>query len=510
MLARFQVAGLVLCSLAIDLCGPPAVEAGEAASSVTVAVPRLLVDHSAAQAAFRIAMGDLLGNVVPYKDGLLERPVPVLLAGLDYDTPWTRDSAINAWNGASLIMPEVMRSTMLSVLEKADGKVRIGGQYWDCVVWATGAWNHYLYTGDRDFLALALEATKNSLEHFEAAEFDAQDQLFRGPGWSDGVAAYPDAYAAAGGSSGILDWPKHNPDKSSKPGYGIPMMALSTNCLYYSAYVTAGKMAAELKVPGDAKWAEKAERLKAAINSRLWDESKGCYRFLVGPLGDCDHQEGLGSSYALLFGIADARRAALVLANQHVTPAGIPCGWPNLPRYERPDGMSFGRHMGTVWPQIQGFWAEAAARAGKSELFGHEFLKLATHAARDRHFAEIYHPITGMPYGGLQEGLGQGINLWQATSRQTWAATAYLRMTLLGLVGMRFDTDGVRFQPCVPKGISSVDLRNVAYRKLNLAVTVRGTGTRIKQCLVNGKESPDGFVPASEEGLREIAIVVAE
>ena len=227
-------------------------------------------------------------------------------------------------------------------------------------------------------------------------------------------------------------------------------------------------------------------------------------------MANCDHQEGLGSSYALLFGIADAKQAESVFANQHVTPAGLPCGWPNLPRYERPDGMSFGRHMGTVWPQIQGFWAEAAARAGKPEVFGHEFFNLATHAARDKHFAEIYHPITGKPYGGLQEKRGQGIVLWEATSRQTWAATAYLRMVLLGLVGMRFDTDGVRFQPCVPKGISSVDLRNVHYRRMIINVTIRGTGTKVKQCLINGTEAADNRLVAHVEGPQEVEILLSE
>lgn len=53
--------------------------------------------------------------------------------------------------------------------------------------------------------------------------------------------------------------------------------------------------------------------------------------------------------------------------------------------------MSFGRHMGTVWPQIQGFWAEAAARAAHADVFGHEFFSLVAHAVRDKHFAEIYH-----------------------------------------------------------------------------------------------------------------------
>ncbi len=188
----------------------------------------------------------------------------------------------------------------------------------------------------------------------------------------------------------------------------------------------------------------------------------------------------------------------------------FPCGWPNLPRYERPDGMAFGRHMGTVWPQIQGFWAEAAARAGRADLFGHELFNLATHAVRDKHFAEIYHPLTGKPYGGLQESLGQGIVLWQATSRQTWAATAYLRMVLLGLVGLRFETRGVRFQPCIPKGLALVRLQNLRYRAMTLDVTIRGTGTRVCQCRINGKDRPEAFLAADSRGPHEVYILVSE
>ena len=143
-------------------------------------------------------------------------------------------------------------------------------------------------------------------------------------------------------------------------------------------------------------------------------------------------------------------------------------------------------------------------------MFGHEFFNLANHAARDKHFAEIYHPITGRPYGGLQENQGQGIILWEATSRQTWAATAYLRMVLLGLVGMRFDTDGVRFQPCVPKGISSVDLRNVHYRRMIINVKIRGTGTQVKRCLINGTEVADNRLVAQVEGPQEIEILLGD
>ncbi len=384
--------------------------------------------------------------------------------------------------------------------------MRIGGQYWDCIVWATGAWHHYLYTGDREFLARAFEATKNSLAYLENTEFDRGDNLFRGPGWSDGVAGYPIEYADSGGSSAILDWPKCNPDKVSRPGYGIPMKALSTNCLYYSAYVTVGKMAQELGVADKVSWASKAQELKKSINRHFWNQEQGCYRFLVGPFGPCDHQEGLGHSYALLLGVADRQQSEMIFSNLHVTPAGLPCAWPSFSRYDNQDGTSFARHAGTVWPQIQGFWAEAAARAGRPDVFGHELFNLAQHARRDRQFAEIYHPLTGEIYGGMQEAGEQGIILWQATSRQTWAATAYLRMILLGLAGMRFDTEGLGFQPCVPSGISFVEIQNLKYRNMDLTVTIQGSGTSVKECKINGHAAEVPWLSVSDAGLQHVVI----
>ena len=94
-----------------------------------------------------------------------------------------------------------------------------------------------------------------------------------------------------------------------------------------------------------------------------------------------------------------------------------------------------------------------------------ELFNLAAHAVRDMQFAEIYHPLTGEIYGGLQEREGQGIGLWGAASRQTWSATAYIRMVFIGLAGMRFDSDGVRFQPVMPKGVGKVHLRTSATAK---------------------------------------------
>lgn len=86
--------------------------------------------------------------------------------------------------------------------------------------------------------------------------------------------------------------------------------------------------------------------------------------------------------------------------------AGIPCLWPCFDRYRRE--QDYGRHSGTVWPPIQGFWAEAVARQGRADLFARELLVLARNADRDGEFVEIYHPDTGLPYGVCKSARDKG------------------------------------------------------------------------------------------------------
>ena len=76
----------------------------------------------------------------------------ILAAGADYGGEWTRDCAINAWNGVSLLRPRVAETSLWSVTKN---RQTIGHQYWDKIIWTIGAWNHYKVTGSRDFLAQA-------------------------------------------------------------------------------------------------------------------------------------------------------------------------------------------------------------------------------------------------------------------------------------------------------------------------------------------------------------------
>ncbi|MDD5687544.1 MAG: hypothetical protein PHE88_06905 [Elusimicrobia bacterium] len=485
---------------------------GNATSTTTSNIlPNLKTGNIIIDSAFRIAIGDIVGNIVQFKDGLLKEEKPVFLAGLEYDVTWTRDSAVNSWNGTGLLFPDITRNTLLSVLKYKDKKVYIGGQYnqyWDAIIWIIGAWWYYLYTGDKEFLLLSYEAAQNSIKYYESTEYDDTFNLFRGPACSgDGIAAYPDFYSKTGNSDCILEWTKENPDKKANKGYGIPMCTLSTNCLYFYGYVLLQKMSDELKIKNKICSEKKAQKLKESINKHLWNPKAGIYNYFIDQWGLCKHQEGMGNSFAVIFGVADKNQRNSILKNIHITPNGIPCVWPTFDRYKNKGigKKSYGRHSGTVWPHIQGFWATAASFENKTEMFFNELFHLSKFVYRDGQFAEIYHPDTGEIYGGLQEQNGKMVE-YKSCSRQTWSATAYIRMIFMGLLGMNFKCDGIEFKPAIPKVLKSVILKNLSYRDSLLNIEIIGSGNKIGVFSIDGKKSKQYFFTAKHKGKHKVSI----
>ena len=384
--------------------------------------------------AFRLAAGGIAANIRVIRDGILPAPAPCLMAGLDYSQPWTRDAAINVYFCAAVIDPAVAENTLRCVLREENGRITAGGQYWDRVIWSLGAWRLWKVTGDRDWLVFARDVIRNTLTDCERDEQDPADGLFFGAAvYGDGVSAYPEKYRNPDLTSGIIRWPSLHPEAARPVGGGLPMKTLSLNCVYAETYRVLGEMTAALGEDGST-WLERHDRLCRAINDCFWISEKQTYTYL---LGEPYAQESLGLAFVLLFGIAGDERAEAVLRNTYIAPAGIPCVWPPYAPYDSFPGH-VGRHSGTVWPHIQGFWALAALRRGRADIFLDEMHLLAAHAVRDMQFAEIYHPEDSRIYGGMQEGAGKMIE-WRSCSWQTWSAAAYLAMVQDGLCGLGAD-----------------------------------------------------------------------
>ena len=451
-------------------------------------IPLLKTGNKFIDKAFAIACGDLAGNIGPYRSGLLKTEAPVIRAGLQYSAPWTRDASFNTWYAGALIAPETARNTLLSVLSERSGELRIDeeyGQYWDIIIWAWGAWNYWLCSGDTEFLRTALPAIENTLAHFRETEFDPHDGLYRGGAcFQDGISAYPDHFVSNERESGILyslgDTPRHGWMVNS--GHGLPCKALSTNCLYLLAMQSAAKMRRVLRLPDSPDLRRNAAALKRAINDSFWRKDAGCFRYLVDAGDSQERQEGLGAAFAILAGAVPKARLARLVANTHLTPNGIPAGWPQYERYAGTPG-EYARHSGTVWPQVNAAWCQALAESGFLAQALREMELLASKAVRDSMFCELYHPDTGLPYGGLQEnGKERGIVEWKSCPRQTWAATGFIRMVLASLWGMRWEPEGLRLSPLPPE--DGMELTDLLYR--GTLLNLRARRGKNPGMLVNG------------------------
>ncbi|WP_078863825.1 ricin-type beta-trefoil lectin domain protein [Streptomyces sp. AcH 505] len=502
-------------ALAVSTVTGTGLAAGPAAAASAPARPTLTFADSATQAKlgapYTKALANLLDtNTVSYdpavynSSGLMtDDPQTFIRAGGGYDQPWTRDAAVNSWNAASLLEPKQAANTLWSaVVKQSDGQliVQQDNEQWDQVVWMTGAWNHYLVTGDRTFLTHAYQVATNTLNLRRSQNFNSSRGLFQGPSFfNDGIAGYPAPPADSAESHGgyVGDY-----------AATATMMTLSTNAVYYAAYRSTAQMAAALGRPAGEVSAlgASADTLKTKINQNFWIPDKGLYGYFVhgddGMSGQLDRtEEGTGLSFAVLFGIADSGQAQSIMRNAHVQPYGIVDTYPNYARYS---DAKPGRHNMVVWPMVQGYWADAAAQTGNQARFANEVQALAGLANSSGQFAEIYNAQTGAVDGGWQTG-----GHWTAAPDQTWSATAYLRMIDNDLFGMKFSTTGIDFRPTLPAGWGDATLNGVRYRGATLNIALHGSGNVISSFKIDGTASSTHAVSAALTGAHTVDITLS-
>ena len=423
----------------------------------------------------------------------------ILAAGGDYGGEWTRDISINSWNGASLVRPQVAEQSLWSVTIHKD---TIGHQYWDKIIWVVAAYNHYLVNGDKAFLKQAYLCSANTMKQLEQQTFDANYGLFMGPSvFNDGIAGYPEpVYEPANYSSSVLD---HKGSAHIK--------CLSTNCVYYGAYVALSKMSRLLnedKAVTDS-YTQKAADLKSNILKHLYDENTNSFYYLIDQNGkQFKAQEGLGISFAVIFGVINGDKANQVISNAVVSKYGITSIYPDFPRNspQKP-----GRHNNIIWPMVNGFFAKAAIATKSYNTFTNELFNL-THLALDEDkgdydFREVYNPYTGQPDGGWQaNGAANPEYHWASCKLQTWSATAYISMVLNGVFGLRFSEKSLSFAPFLPDGISNIELKALNYRQSVLNITVKGKGSLIKTFTVDGKPVAAHSINSTTKGIHNIVI----
>lgn len=459
--------------------------------SINTFAQKLTSDNPSLNAAFKLAIQSMDINT---RRG-------ILAAGGDYGGEWTRDIAINSWNGASLLRPKVAEESLWSVTIKKD---TIGHQYWDKIIWVIAAYNHYLVTGDKVFLAQAYKCSVNTMKQLEQTTFDEKQGLFMGGSvFNDGIAAYPEPiYEPNNFSGSVLD------HKNS-----FKIKCLSTNSIYRGAYLALAQMGSVLGVNKDVNivYRRKADNLKANILKYLYNSDKNTFAYLIDQNGVAhQYQEGLGISFAVIFDILDGERANKLISSAVVSKFGITSITPDFPRYTK--DMP-GRHNNIIWPMVNGFYAKAAVKSGSYQSFTHELFGLTQLALDgdkgDYNFREIYNPNSGRPDGGFQAWGEEHPNYhWESCKLQTWSATAYISMVINGLFGLNFNENSLSFTPFLPKEISSVELKDLTYRNAKLNISIKGKGNTIESFLLDGKKQVNYSIASTLKGTHSITITV--
>ncbi|MFA5358245.1 MAG: hypothetical protein WC310_00285 [Patescibacteria group bacterium] len=166
---------------------------------------------------------------------------------------------------------------------------------------------------------------------------------------------------------------------------------LTNNSLMYRAYNLMGEK-------------EKADRLRANINSVLWDGQ----RYLDYP--DSERFDPLGGALAVLYDVALPERYASIIEGFRSvdTDRGVTIQCRHNPMVAE-EAKVINRTNGVViWPFVLGFTVLALIKMGEKKLAKAQFDKLV---ALDG-FREWYDPATGKGYGAKE---------------QLWSAALYLR-----------------------------------------------------------------------------------
>ena len=398
----------------------------------------------------------------------------------DKDGIGTRDIAYATTLSLASIDPATAQRSLMKRVRQGQIVQDAGtGGAWpvgtDRTVWVTAAWEVYLATGDRQWLKRCYEIVRHSLSQDEDMIFDPETGLVRG-------------------ETSLADCRKEVYPYWMQPADISQSECLSTNALFFRAYEIAARMA---KLCGDAtsatQYQQHANRIKEAINARLWIESKGCYsQYLYGrtSLVASSRSDALGQALCIIFGIADPVRARRIVTTSYASPYGVPCFSPQIPNI-------YSYHNSAVWPYIQAYWLWAATVAGNPQAVTHSMASIYRPVALNASHTDLFSATDGEPIAAAN------------SSSPLLSIAATLSIAQRTIAGIALEEDGIAFHPVIPRIWSGKNqVNNFRYRKAILDISVQGFGDQVRACYIDGKKQNKAFLPASLTGRHSVRLVM--
>jgi hypothetical protein len=430
--------------------------------------PKYTSEQPIVDALFNLSLEEAIKNIE--KDSTFR-------TGAKWGGVWTRDVSYSILLAFAYHEPEVAKTSLRKKVKRGRIIQDTGsGGAWpvssDRTTWCLAAWEIYKATGDRAWLEEIYPIIKNTLEDDYKTIYDAKSGLYSG-------------------ESSFLDWREQTYPKWMDNRDIYVSQNLGTNVVHYQAHRILAEIA---KIKGEpyAIYSERADNIKKGINDLLWMKDKGYYaQYLYGrdALLPSPRYEALGEALAILFEVADKSKAVSIIGKSPLTEFGATCIYPQIP-----DIPPY--HNNGIWPFVQAYWNIAAAKTGNEDVLNHGLASMYRAAGL---FLTNYENMVAAT-GDFQ---GTEIN----SHRMLWSMAGNLAMVHRVFMGMEFKTDGLYFNPVVPKAYGGKKtLSNFKYRNAVLSITVNGYGNRIKSVTIDGQSKPIAFIPKDWIGNHDIII----
>ena len=339
------------------------------------------------------------------------------------------------------------------------------------MIWATAAWNVYCATGDKQWLTYAFNVTSRSMKAIEKLLLDSSTGLYHAmsPYYSTSMRQYYPVWMTTRDA-----W---------------ETMPLVANVIMEHTFRLLEAMADEFEMQSST-YASQADRLKDAINHRLWNENRGCYsQYLYGGLLAMQSPcvDNMAQAMSILWDVADDDRAETLIGETPITNYGVPLLYPHRPQLtpELNDA---------VIPMVQALWNLAAAKTGNLSMLRRGMGALLRQQVLFASCAGACTASSGKPL---------------SRSHPRSNAAGNIAMVMRVIAGMNFLPNGIEFQPRVPVCFTGAKtIKGFNYRRAVLDITIKGSGSELSSITLDGKALDDNFVNGNLQGNHKIVITM--
>lgn len=371
---------------------------------------------------------------------------------------WVRDACHSAFRIQNLLVPHMARESLVYVSERGFNNGV------DCAAMpAIAIWDYYVATGDRSIL---FETLPGVLKY--VAEADSRFVPKKGL-ISASMCLAQDAF----------EEPENN-------GY-----CLGTEILFALMYSAAANicMAVDAEPIKRLLWKQRGSEMMETIRREYWNEEAGV--FTSGPRDSLAYENGwwesTGAEMALWprFQVATTGQRDRFLSAIKANPNALSDFGINW--------YPFRKEKNHFWNACWVSWtlgiAVAAAEAGDTALLRTLIFQQVRNVMLNKTFHEVIDNETGRAWR------------WPGLP---WHAAGFLGFFVYGVFGIRYNLEGLRFRPAVPKEFVGMKLRHFRYRSAEFDIELLSEGTELP--VLSDGEPLKGVLGPEISGYHKIVI----